>query len=503
MATFEPALERFLPDEAATARLGEDIAAALMRGDLVTLKGDLGAGKTTLARGLIRALAGDPRMDVPSPTFTLVQAYDGVLPIAHLDLYRLSSPEELDELGLDEALKAGAALVEWPERGGDRLGGAILVTLSEHGEGRMATIAAPSAARTRIERSFAARDFLTMSGRREASRLALSGDASARRYERVESEGEPTRLLMDSPPLALGPPVRDGRAYAEIARSARTVNAFVGIDAMLRDAGFAAPEVLAADILQGFLLVEHLGVQGMVDAGGRPLPDRYRAAAELLASMHVRRWPDRIAIAPGVEHLIPPFDREAVMIELSLLLDWYVPHATGAPPADFLRRRYEDAWTAALDRVAGAETTLMLRDVHSPNLIWRGERTGHDRIGLIDFQDALIGPAAYDVASLALDARVTMAAEVEADVAAAYVAARRAAGDFDEDGFRAAYAVMGAQRNSKILGIFVRLDRRDGKPQYLKHLPRMQDYLARSLAHPALREVAALYRELGIVGVAG
>jgi tRNA threonylcarbamoyl adenosine modification protein YjeE len=107
-------LERFLADEAATARLGEDLGMALRPGDVLALKGDLGAGKSTLARALIRALADDAGLDVPSPTFTLVQSYDTRIPVHHFDLYRLSSAGEIDELGFDEALLQGAALVEWP-----------------------------------------------------------------------------------------------------------------------------------------------------------------------------------------------------------------------------------------------------------------------------------------------------------------------------------------------------------------------------------------------------
>jgi aminoglycoside/choline kinase family phosphotransferase len=120
-------------------------------------------------------------------------------------------------------------------------------------------------------------------------------------------------------------------------------------------------------------------------------------------------------------------------------------------------------------------------------------------LGILDFQDALIGPTAYDVASLAMDARVTVPEAIERATLEAYVAARHRAGAFDEQKFREAYAIMAAQRNSKILGIFVRLDRRDGKPAYLKHLPRIRDYLRRALAHPALAGLRAFYEEHGIL----
>lgn len=493
-------LERFLPDEAATLLAGDDIAGALRPGDVVALDGDLGAGKTTLARAVIRALAGDPDLEVPSPTFTLVQTYEARIPVAHFDLYRLASPDELDELGLDEAAAGGVALIEWPERGGDRLPmDAIHVTLDEDGAGRRLRIAADGMALSRLQRSFAIRDFLERTGWGAARRTFLLGDASTRAYETVILDDAAPRILMNAPRQPDGPPIRGGRPYSQIARLAESVTPFVAVGRALKAAGFTAPEIFSADLDRGLLLIEHLGAGGFLDAAGLPVLERYRAAGELLADMHAVRWNPMLPAAPGVDHMVPDYDREAMAIETELLLDWYMPYVRGASADPEERRLFADAWAAVFDLLEAAEKSLVLRDYHSPNLIWRPERQGRDRLGVIDFQDALIGPAAYDVASLAMDARVTIPPELEAETVAAYCAAREAAGSFDRAGFDAAYAIMAAQRNSKILGIFVRLDRRDGKPQYLKHLPRIRDYLARALPHPALTPVREAYRSLGIV----
>lgn len=495
----ERAIERFLPDEQATLRLGEDLALALRRGDVLALHGDLGTGKTTLARSLIRALAGDPELEVPSPTFTLVQVYEGRLPIQHFDLYRLSSADELDELGFDDALEQGAALVEWPEQAGGRLPRDVIrLELTESGAGRLARIFLPEAAASRIARSLAIRDFLTRSGWGEASRVYFTGDASARAYEIVSLEGQTPRLLMNSPELVLGPPVRDGKAYAEIARTSRTVAAFVALDRALHEGGVSVPEICAQDLENGFLLIEHLG-SGNFLTDGKPVAERYVAAAELLAVIHGKSWPDRIEAAPGIVHTVPPFDRDAMLIEVELLLDWYVPAVTGHPAEQALRDDFRCLWDALIDRLQRAEMNLVMRDFHSPNIIWRPERSGFDRLGVIDFQDALVGPAAYDMASLAMDARVTVPEEIETVTVNAYVAARKSAGNFDAGAFAEAYAIMAAQRNSKILGIFVRLDRRDGKPDYLKHLPRIRDYLRRALAHPALADLRDFYIRHGLI----
>ncbi|MBB6465983.1 hypothetical protein HNQ96_001841 [Aminobacter lissarensis] len=489
-------LERFLPDEAATTQLGEDLAMAVLPGDVFLLDGDLGAGKSTLARGLIRTLAGDPAHEVPSPTFTLVQSYDTPVAVHHFDLYRLSSSDELEELGFDEAVSSGVALVEWPERAAEAMPDTSLRIAFQHeGDGRRVTITGDGPAFGRIARSLAMRDFLTASGWGEAHRARFIGDASARAYETVTLEGHAPLVLMNSPRMVLGPPVCDGKPYAEIAHTAQTVAAFAAIDKALASGGVTVPGIVAQDLDQGFLLLEHLGEGAFLDPDGKPVAARYAAAAELLAMIHGKHWNNRLEVAPGVVHQVPPFDRDALMIEVDLLLAWYVPAVTGAPASDALRDGYHAAWNAAFDRLADKQYGLVLRDYHSPNIIWRSDRLGHDRLGIVDFQDALIGPVAYDVASLAMDARVTVSPDIERSTVDAYVAARHAAGGFDEAAFREAYAIMAAQRNSKILGIFVRLDRRDGKPQYLRHLPRIRDYLHRSLSHPALAELRDFYRD--------
>ncbi|MCO5072395.1 MAG: tRNA (adenosine(37)-N6)-threonylcarbamoyltransferase complex ATPase subunit type 1 TsaE [Rhizobiaceae bacterium] len=493
-------LERFLANEADTARLGEDLAQILKPGDVLALHGDLGAGKTTLARSLIRALANDAELEVPSPTFTLVQIYEAArLPIHHFDLYRISGADELLELGLDEALERGAALIEWPDRAGDLLPADTLhIELVHEGEGRRVAVTGGDDILNRAARSLAMRDFLTDAGWASAKRRHLTGDASARSYETVSLERAQPRILMNSPPLVLGPPVKDGKAYAEIAHTARTVHAFVAVDQALATAGVSVPEIFAQDLDQGFLLIENLGSSGIVDSEHRPIPDRYVAAARLLADLHQKPWQSHLPVSGDIFHDVPPFDRDAMMIEVELLLEWYVKWRTGSPPSDTLRRDFAHEWNMLIDRLNGAEIGLVQRDYHSPNIIWRAERNGRDRLGVIDFQDALIGPTAYDLASLAMDARATVPRDVEQAVVDAYVADRIRNSDFDETGFREAYAIMAAQRNSKILGIFVRLKERDGKPHYLRHLPRIRDYLRRALEHPALAPLDDLYSRHGL-----
>jgi len=489
-----------LADEAATARLGADLSAAARPGDVFALTGDLGAGKTTLARGFVRSLAGNPELDVPSPTFTLVQSYAARLPVHHFDLYRLPQGSDLDELGLDEAISDGVALVEWPERAPDAMpSGRVEIRLEHDGDGRVATVSGPDAAMARIARSLDIRAFLDATGSGGATRSFLLGDASTRAYEIVDEPGRPRRILMNAPRQPDGPPIRDGKPYSQIAHLAESVVPFVAVARALRTRGFCAPQIQAQDLDRGILLIEHLGDGSFLDAGA-PVRDRYMAAAELLADLHGATWSRDMEAAPGLVHRLPRYDRDAMMIEAELLIDWFVPAETGGTVSDADRAEYRAAWDAAFAHLADAEPSIVLRDYHSPNIIWRPERQGRDRLGIIDFQDALWGPAAYDVASLAQDARVTIPPDLERDTVGAYKAARLARGGFDEAAFDEAYAIMAAQRGSKILGIFVRLDRRDGKPQYLKHLPRIRDYVARVLGHPSLAGVRDFYETRGLLG---
>ncbi|MBB3235885.1 tRNA (adenosine(37)-N6)-threonylcarbamoyltransferase complex ATPase subunit type 1 TsaE [Phyllobacterium endophyticum] len=484
-----------------TVRLGQDLGLALRKGDLVLLSGDLGAGKSTLARGLIRTIADDRDYEVPSPTFTIVQSYPDLrLPISHVDLYRLSSADEVDELGLDEALMEGAVVVEWPERAEGALARPSLsVALVSDGEGRKALIDGETAALARLQRSLAIREFLAASGLAQAERRYLLGDASARGYETVAAGTEQPLILMNSPFNPGGPVLRDGKTYMQIAHLSQSVSAFVALDRLLSSRNYTVPKIHAGDLENGFLLLEHLGGDGVLDADGAPIIERYEETIRLLANIHQQAWPHEAEVGDGTMHHIHEFDRDAMMIEVELLSDWYVRRISGIELDGVQKAAYVAAWDAVINQLNGCETSLLLRDVHSPNILWRRNEVGIRRVGLIDFQDAMIGPSAYDVASLIFDARVTISPYLQDHLLGVYIHERNSAGsDFDEPDFRKALAIMAAQRNAKILGIFIRLDERDGKSYYLKHLPRIQTYFDRVVRHPALAPVREWCEKAGI-----
>jgi tRNA threonylcarbamoyl adenosine modification protein YjeE len=488
-----------LANEQATRRLAADVASTLKAGDLVTLSGDLGAGKTAFARALIRHLAGDERLDVPSPTFTLVQTY--ALPrftVVHADLYRVTHTGELAELGVDEAAEDAVVLLEWPDRAEDalptdRLDIAFTLAPQLGINQRNVEINGHGAFAPRIERLAAIRHFLTQEGIADATRTHVQGDASTRAYERLAHNGHKL-ILMNAPRRPDGPPVRAGLPYSAIAHLAEDVKPFVAMARALRERGLSAPRIHAADLNEGLVLLEDLGSECVVDGDPpTPIEERYAAAVDVLVELHRQPVLGTLPVAPGLDQRLPPYDIDAFLIEAELLLDWYIPHRGGTLTAA-ARSEFTALWREALSHAYDAPATWVLRDYHSPNLLWLPERKGLARVGLLDFQDALMGPAPYDLVSLLQDARVDVPDPLEIALLGRYVKARLDADtNFATTAFVQLYVTLGAQRATKILGIFARLDRRDGKPQYLRHIPRIWRYLRRSLIHPAMSDLKVWY----------
>lgn len=477
--------------ELETARLGADVALVLLPGDILALSGELGAGKSVLARGIIRHLLQNDSEVVASPTYTLCNHYSTEPAIAHFDLYRLTDPEELEELALDEALEAGCAIIEWPERGFETLPSeAVHVQIEDDGEdGRSIRFSGNTDLVTRIHRMLEIRSLLKSNGYGNAERHNLDGDASSRRYERILVEDQTRFLMMDSPEMPDGPPVRNGLPYSKIAHLAENVTAFAAIDQLLLSKGFCAPNIPAMDLESGLLLIEYFGDGKIVDRNRLPIKDRYMTSVDFLAEMHACEFAKSVKLSNGRTYKIPEYDRDAFLIEVDLLIEWYAPEFALNGLSEQDKADFKEIWEELIIGLSDQQQTLVLRDFHSPNIIWREDQTAIDRIGVIDFQDAVIGPCAYDVASLAQDARVDVSAELEDALVKQYVSKRlTAAGDFNIDGFKSEYAVMAAQRATKILGIFCRLNKRDRKPQYLAHLPRIRTYLDRSLNHPVLAQ---------------
>ena len=298
--------------------------------------------------------------------------------------------------------------------------------------------------------------FLAQHGWGGASIAPLAGDASFRRYFRV-TRGDRRAVLMDAPP-----PQEETAPFLSVA-------------AWLAERGFTAPQVHAVDAAQGLVLLEDFGddrLREAADAAPEGAIVHYEAAVDLLIALH------RHPAGP-----FPPYDAAALHREAAVFVDWYCP----AVGLDVDRDGYVAAWDAVFGHARADPPVTVLRDYHAENLMLVGsERT----LGLLDFQDALAGHRAYDLVSLLQDARRDVDGNVEEAMLARY---RTATGQGDD--FLAAYHVLGAQRNAKILGVFTRLWRRDGKARYSAMCPRVWAYLERDLSDPVLEPVAAWFDE--------
>lgn len=310
------------------------------------------------------------------------------------------------------------------------------------------------------DRSALIERFLADAGWDRAERRVLADDASFRRYDRLTRNGE-RAVLMDAPP-----PMEDIRAFARV-------------DALLLEMGLSAPRILARDEAAGFLLLEDLGdnTYTRVLADGDDEPALYELALDTLIALH-RRFPDI-----GADHGIPPYDDEALLTEAALLTDWYMPAVLGRETAATLRDEYHALWRAAFAEARRVPPTLVLRDYHVDNLIWLPDRPGVAACGLLDFQDARTGPVTYDLVSLLEDARRDVPGALTERLMTRYLDAFP---ELNRTDIEASYAILGAQRSAKILGIFTRLDRRDGKASYLRHIPRVWRWLEGDLRHAAL-----------------
>lgn len=317
------------------------------------------------------------------------------------------------------------------------------------------------------DRVSARRAFVVASGWGDAQESLLAGDASFRTYYRL-TRGQDRVVVMDAPP-----PQEDVRPFVRVARH-------------LRALGLSAPEIIAVDEAQGFLLEEDLGDSTYARwFNGPRWGDRrdeheeramYTLATDVLVHL-AAQGPS--AGLPG----LASYSGESLIDAAMLLPEWYLPQVAGRPASAEEFDAYRAAWRDCLRSLPSSPTSLVLRDYHQDNLLWLRDRPGVRACGLLDFQDATTGHPAYDLMSLVEDARRDIADELRAAMIEHYL---DRAGVADRQGFMAAFAILGAQRHARVVGLFIRLLRRDGKPTYLPHLPRVWRLLERSLQHEAM-----------------
>lgn len=333
--------------------------------------------------------------------------------------------------------------------------------------------------------------FLSAAGWGGAQWRPLAGDASTRSYSRATLEGR-RALLMRAPPAAESPAcppdadeaARRALGYNAMARLAGpNLHAFVSIADVLRDAGFSAPEIFAADAAQGFALIEDLGDDLYARAiGAAPESTLYENAVDVLAAL--RNNPPRRPDDKAYKML--SYDRLALSAETDLLMEWYWPLVNRSAAPDDLQTEFREIFQSLFATLPPPDT-LVLRDYHAENLLWLPARNGLARTGLIDFQDGLWGRGVYDLVSLLEDARRDVAPDLAASLLARYCAQTGAAAD----NMMNEYAVLAAQRNAKILGVFARLAKRDGKARYLDLMPRVEAHFRNDLTRDGLEALRA------------
>jgi aminoglycoside/choline kinase family phosphotransferase len=342
-------------------------------------------------------------------------------------------------------------------------------------------------------------DFLAAHGWGDAAVTPIPGDASTRRYFRL-ADGGRKALLMDQPqgaetpnaPPGASADARRAMGYNAVARLAGAdITRFAEVAHYLKARGLSAPQIEALDPALGFMVLEDLGDTVFADvlAAGGDEAALYANAVEVLAKLHSEPAPAAMADKP-----LFAYDDVALLAEIDLMTEWYLPYALQRAATAQEIAEHRALWQAVLAGIAGSPRSFVHRDYHAQNLLWLQGRQGASRTGLIDFQDAVAGSRAYDLISLLEDARRDVDPSVARAALQHYLETMTAQGTpVDEDAFAAEMAAMAAQRNAKIVGIFARLFRRDGKPRYLKLLPRVWGHLTGDLAHPSLAPLRAWY----------
>jgi aminoglycoside/choline kinase family phosphotransferase len=342
--------------------------------------------------------------------------------------------------------------------------------------------------------------FLIQAGLGGAARHPLPGDASTRRYERLTTAGGASLMLMDAPPLAESPPcdpawTADQRIAAGWNATARLaagkVSAFAAVAHYLRSLGLSAPAIVALDADQGLAVTEDFGdgAFARLIEDGADEPPLYFAAIDALVAMH-ERAPPAVLLGPGGSWPLLTYDALALKAGADLFIDWAPKLNPALAFGAEARAEWDGLWDGIARRGEAGASVFIHRDFHAENLMWLPDRHEPARVGMIDFQDALLGHPSWDLHSLLQDARRDVPVPLESAALDRYFTRRP---DLDREAFLADYAALAALNEARILGIFARLIARDGKPRYHAFMPRMWRQLERNLANPALSNLKAWF----------
>lgn len=343
-------------------------------------------------------------------------------------------------------------------------------------------------------------DFLKAAGLQTAARAPLPGDASTRRYERLTTPAGSTLMLMDQAPAAESPPCdpdwtpeqRRAHGWNAVARlSAGRIEAFAAVAEHLRHAGLSAPEIVAVDAPNGLAVIEDFGddLFARVIADGEPEAPLYLAAVDAVARLHMAALQPPVLSGPGGDWPLLTYDAVALQGGADLFVEW-MPKLH--PDLDFgsdALAEWQAVWAPVAAMGEARAWTIAHRDYHAENLIWLPERTHQRRVGLIDFQDAVLAHPVWDLHSLLQDARRDVPPELESVAFNHYCDVMMV----DREAYGRDYAALAALNEARILGVFARLIARDGKPRYRAFMPRVWGHLNANLGRPGLEAAAAWF----------
>lgn len=302
--------------------------------------------------------------------------------------------------------------------------------------------------------------FLSKTNWKKATRIPLASDASGRTYERLSLDSN-CAILMNAP-YATGEDVRP----------------FITVTNILNDLNLSAPVIYHQDIQNGFLLLEDLG-NDLFASICKKSPEMenliYSAAVDLLLYLHEKPTPPSLS----------KYDLKVYVREAKLLVEWYLPFALGRPISKEIIKEFDIILNTTFSKIPSKNPVLVMRDYHAENLIWLPKRLNVNKVGLLDYQDALVGHPAYDLVSLLEDARRDTTRELQDKMFKRYLSKS----NINSEEFISAYNLLGAQRNIKIMGIFARLSVRDKKSEYINLIPRVWKHLMNNLNHSECLEL--------------
>ena len=344
-------------------------------------------------------------------------------------------------------------------------------------------------------------NYIKNKGWGDAKRIDMGGDASVRSYIRLIKPDGQKAIVMNAPlddeSIVCSPTMTDAERItagynAHRRTAASRVDAFVCIGAFLHKNGFSVPEIYDFDVQHGLALLSDLGegqYWSLLQSAGQPEEQMYEAATDVLVKLAAVRPPEVLEYKNTSWPLLT-YDALAMDCEAAMFIDWYAVHHGGLTVDDSVRAAYVKAWHSMYVHLQTSQPVLVIRDYHSPNIMWIPERSGQARAGVVDFQDGVLGHAAYDVQFLFNDARRDVSPALVDKMLERYLKAT----GVDRATFMNAYHVFKALNNARICGIFCRLNYRDGKTGYMKHLPRVQRYLMEALQHSSCTPLADWFK---------